>query len=117
MKKKILKALIEKSYTGTVLDAKTVEQIANQLKRSDLKQYLDALSLTEKKRTVIFESALDLSPKEKEQLIRLFPDKTTEFHTNKELLAGLKIINNDVIYNFNLKNEFENLQNYIAEQI
>jgi F0F1-type ATP synthase delta subunit len=46
---------------------------------------------------------------------RIFPDKRLEFSEDKSLIAGLKLIDNDIIYDFNLKNTFENLVSYINQ--
>jgi len=38
-----------------------------------------------------------------------------EFLEDKSLIAGIKLIDNDNIYDFNLKNTFENLVSYINQ--
>ena len=49
------------------------------------------------------------------ELKKLFPDKNIKFFEDKSLIAGLKLIDNDNIYDFSLKNTFKNLVSYINQ--
>jgi F0F1-type ATP synthase delta subunit len=47
------------------------------------------------------------------ELGAIFRGKRLEFSEDKSLIAGIKLVDNDIIYDFNLKNTFENLVSYI----
>ncbi len=116
MTKKDIKILAEKSYNNKgILDKTTATKIANRLSRADLKEYIKALRAIEQKNTV---TVVLPSPKAKnsdlEKEIRAkFAGKNISYEIDPELLAGIKIIDNDLIYNFNLKNTIERVINHI----
>ena len=44
----------------------------------------------------------------------IFPDKKIVLKEDKSLIAGIRIIDKDTIYDFNIKNTLENLVKYIS---
>lgn len=113
-----LKILATQSYTRGDLDPKKVESIARILKRSQLRQYLRAIKkLEESRKVVVVFSRFDDFKKEglKKTFAKLYPDKKIVFEEDKSLIVGVKVINNDEIFEFNLNNTLDNLSSYIQE--
>lgn len=113
---KQIKKLAESSYTRDLLDAKKVHRIVKFLSRGELKVYIGFLKSLENSKTVkVIVSRLDAKTVLSKELGGKFPGKKLEFSEDKSLIAGLKLIDNDIIYDFNLKNTFENLVSYINQ--
>ncbi|MGA2967553.1 MAG: F0F1 ATP synthase subunit delta [Candidatus Levyibacteriota bacterium] len=111
---KQIKKLAVASYLNGILDAKTVNRVAKILNRAQLKCYVNFLKNLEQSKVVkVIVSSLDAKSKLEKQLKARFPSKKIEFSEDKTLIAGLELIDGDVIYDFNLKNTFENLVSYI----
>lgn len=116
MKKKLLKQLINLSYEKLILNEEKAELISRYLSRKELKEYLKELKKWENETSVII--SLPRMPEIEEQKIflNLFPDKKIVYNIDPSLLVGVEIKNNDLIYNFNLKNTLENLVKHIIKQ-
>jgi F0F1-type ATP synthase delta subunit len=114
MTTKQIKKLATVSYTNNLLDGKKVQQIAKLLSRSQLKRYIQFLKSLEQSKTVkVVMASLDAKSGLEKQLKSKFPNKRLEFLEDKSLIAGMKIVDNDNIYDFSLANSFENLVSYI----
>lgn len=114
MTKKQLNQLVLYSYDNKVLNPKKVEAIAKTLKRRELKQYIKALKNWENKISVgVF---LPYLPKQKEEkmLKKLFPDKKLVYNLDPSLILGLKIIDNDNVYETSLKDNFNRLLSHLG---
>ncbi len=110
MKKVILKQLVDASYSkqGILLQNKVFD-IADHLKRKDLKSYIKALKMKEAKTTVLIETT-----SKKKQFIgttthKLFPNKKIRYIYSPNLLLGIKVTNNDIVYEANLAHSFNAL--------
>lgn len=114
MTKKQIKKLAEVSYTNNFLDAKKVERIAKNLTRGEIKEYISALKTKESKTSVIINIPAELSSKIKEKFQSFFPDKKIIYKVNPSLLVGVRIKNDDLIYNYNLKDTLEDLTSVIG---
>ncbi len=113
MTKKLLKQLIQESYKNGQLDEKQVFAIADLLTREELKEYIKFLRAAEKKRTIYIESA-----KITDDLMLLkdiFPKKRIIFKENPSLLAGIRIINNDDIFNFNVLKNLNDIIEFVEQ--
>lgn len=110
MTKKEIKKLVLASYTKEKLDVKKVNKIIKFFTKSDLKKYINYLKLSEKSKNIIVEVS-NLSEKSKimKEVKKMYPDKNISIKENKNIIAGIKITNNDIIYEANLKNNLENL--------
>jgi F0F1-type ATP synthase delta subunit len=114
MTTKQIKKLAMASYTGKILDLKKINRITKLLTRADLKRYIRFLKSLEKSKTVtVVTSNSDVKTELNKKLKQIFPGKRLEFSKDESLIAGIKLIDNDNIYDFNLKNTFENLVSYI----
>lgn len=116
MTTKQIKKLAVISYTGKSLDIKKVIRITKLLNRAQLKRYVQFLKSLEQTKTVrVIMSKFDAKSSLTKELKKVFPDKQFQFSEDKSLIAGLKLIDNDNVYDFNLKNTFENLVSYINQ--
>jgi F0F1-type ATP synthase delta subunit len=116
MTTKQIKNLATASYTNELLDSKKINRIVKLLNRSQLKRYIKFLKSLEQSKTVkVIMSKLASKNELAKNLKAQFPNKRLEFSEDKSLIAGLKLIDNDNIYDFNLKNTFENLVSYINQ--
>ena len=114
MDKKKIQALVFKSYAGRNLNSKKTKLIASMLNRKDLKKFISQLKNEENKRTV----TIMLSGKNTSNeaiFSRMFPNKQIVYKIDPSLIAGIKIIDNDRVFEFDLKNTFEELVNHIKE--
>ncbi|MCL4354100.1 hypothetical protein M1349_01355 [Patescibacteria group bacterium] len=118
MTSKQIKSLVLQSYTKEVLDQKKVTRIAKLLKRSDLKSYIKALKGLEKEKTVtVVLPDIKMKKKDLDKQFKLaFPNKSINYETDESLLVGVKIINNDLIYEFNLRDTLKRINSYIIER-
>lgn len=113
MNKKIINKLVAESYSKDVLDQKKVNKIASLISKVDLKKYINGLKLSEKKKSLIVSSPdnnQDLSKFEK-----LFPNKKIIFKKDSSQILGIKVVDNDLVYEFTLKNSLDNILNYLEQ--
>lgn len=112
--KKELKKLALSSFSGNDIDVKKVKRIAGVLSRRELRQYAKLLKLidSQKKVRVIISSKADKTLQSK--ISKMFVDKRVIFEEDPSLLLGVKIVNNDVLYDFNLKNELNEMKEFVA---
>jgi len=114
MTTKQIKNLAISSYTNNNLDIKKVRTVSKFLNRMQLKRYIQFLKNLEKNKTVVVAMPKLNDRNTLENVLRkIFPGKKLQFFEDKSLIAGLKLTNNDIIYDFNLKNTLENLVSYI----
>lgn len=113
MNYKKINKLAQISYNNNSLNQKRVNKISTLLSRSDLKKYINQLKLTEKKKSIIVSSPInsqDLTKFEK-----LFPNKKILFKKDPSLMLGVEIVDNDIVYEFTLKNSLDKILNYIEQ--
>lgn len=116
MTKKQIKQLANASFTKDSLDSKKVDKITKHLKRNELKVYIKALKNIENSKKVTFLIPIfGTSSNTITESKRLFPNKKIELKEDKTLLAGIRLIDKDNIYDFNLKNTFEKLVGFINQ--
>lgn len=105
--------LVKASYKDGALDAKKVSKITSLISKADLKQYINMLRQVEKKNTLMISSPIDY--KNQNDFKKMFPNKKIIFKNEPSLLLGIKIVDNDMIYDFTLKNTFEKIINHIKQ--
>ena len=117
MTKKLLQQLVLASYTGKNLNAKRVDEISNSLDKQDLKAYIRALKLMEQQKKVIV-----VMPKKsvyntrRKTLENLFPEKEFIFEEDPSLLLGMRLIDNDMVYEMSLKERLESILDEVNQQ-
>ena len=116
MTKKQIKQLVQASYTKDNLDPKKENRITKLFSRAELKEYIKGIKTFEKSKTlIVLEPKNSLSGSFNSVLKKQFPDKKIEFKEDPTLIAGIKVIDNDNVYDFNIKNILENLVSYINQ--
>lgn len=115
MNKKLLKQLVIESYTKEELDFTKVNAIADLLKRKDLKLYIRALRNQEKKKTVDVITPGELNRDEKKMVENTFKNKKINYIIDSSLIVGLKIIENDKVFDLNLGNTLYSLKEHIEQ--
>jgi len=114
MDKKTIKKLAEASYTNGKLDEKNVNKIAKYLNKSELKMYIKDLKSIEKSQTVYVIVPNLYTNLVVKDIKRMYPNKTVITQIDKSLIAGIKIVNNDEVYESNIKNNLNNLVKFIS---
>ncbi|MCL4353535.1 hypothetical protein M1615_03685 [Patescibacteria group bacterium] len=115
MDKKLIKKLASASYTKNLLDEVKVNKIAKELNRKELKLYVLALKNIERANTVYAYFPYFPGKDDIKNLKRLYPDKKLVAKTDKSLIAGVRIVNNDIIYENNIKNNLNKIISLISE--
>lgn len=115
MRKKIIKELALKSYNDIDLDEGIVDSIADRLSRHDLKLYIKELKNYEKKKNVYISLPYPPNKDEKDKVQILFPKKKISYIIDPSLVIGLKITNNDLITEMNLKHTLDDIMLYTTE--
>lgn len=111
---KFIKKLSLASYTNEKLDEKKVNTIVKKLSKSELKSYIKFLKNLEKQKTVyIYLSKMDTQIQN--EFDKMFKDKKIIIQEDKSLIAGFKIIDNDIIYEQNIKNNMLNIVSFIGQ--
>lgn len=111
-KKKIIQLALG-SYNGKNLDEKKVNAISSYLSRADLKRYINALqNLDNNKKLIVSSPTENFDTKSFE---KLFPDKRIIFKKDPSLLLGIQIVDNDIEYEFSLKNSLSKIISYIEK--
>lgn len=115
MNKKILNKLVENSLTRESLDPKKVERIAGILSRKELKSYITALKKWEMKKEIVIISPVALKKDTEKELKKMFKNKTIINKIDPTLLVGIRVIDNDLVYNLTLKDTLDNFTNFQKE--
>jgi hypothetical protein len=114
MNKTQLDEIIKISYKDCgCLDQKKVNKIVSLISNSDLKKYINGLKLSEKKKSLLVLSPVDNLNLKKFEAI--FPNKKIVFIKDSTLMLGMKIIDNDIVYEFTLKNSLDKILNYMEQ--
>lgn len=116
MTKRMIKKLALGSYSGKNLDSKKVNNIIKLLNHSELKIYLKAVKNYENSQTITLITPVKTgSEKILKEIKNMFLDKKIILKQDKNLIAGVRIIDNDTIYDFNVQNTLENLVSYVSQ--
>ncbi len=115
MKRQTLKQMVIGSYSDGELDARKINKIADLLTKKELRLYIKALKNWERENKIIVEVAskggFDL-----DGIQELFPDKKLVVTVDPSLLLGMRLYNNDDIFEMSLKNTLEKVTEHIEEQ-
>ncbi len=117
MTKRLLQQLVLASYQDEDLDAHNVDEISKRLSTKDLKAYLRALKLMEQQKKIyIAMPSASVYNTSKKDLKKLFPKKELVFTEDPSLLLGMRLIDNDMVYDMNLKSRLENVIEEVEQQ-
>ena len=109
MTKKIVKQLAEESFEKKSLNEKKISLITARLKKTDIRAYIRALTLLTYQKTVFVQTPVAIDETSQKQLQLKFPNKKMIYTIHKDLLAGMKIIDNDLLYDYSLEAKIERL--------
>lgn len=115
MTKKQIEKLISESYREKDLDSKSIDQITNALDRNELKEYIKALKHWERSNSVIITLSHPPEENDKKKFLNLFPNKKIVYNIDPSLLVGLKIKNNDIISEYDLRDTLEDIVDYVSQ--
>ena len=110
-----IKKIAALSFTKNDLDPEKVNLIKEYLKRKELKEYIKELSRIINKKTVVVISALPIDEQSRKKISSIFYDKKIEYDIDHSLVMGIKIIENDNIYEFNLKKTLEDISSHVID--
>ncbi|MDO8660103.1 MAG: hypothetical protein Q7K54_05940 [Candidatus Parcubacteria bacterium] len=113
MNTKKINQLVLSSFSNLYLQEKKVKKIASLLDKSDLKKYINGLRRQEMKKSLIV--ATPMNNNDKGKFTKLFPNKKIIFKRDPSLMLGVKIVDNDMIYEFTLRNSLDKILNYIEQ--
>ena len=117
MTKRLLQQLVLGSYRNGSLNAKTVSEISARLERNNLKAYIRALKLMEQKKKIYIAmpkaSVYNIS---KKKLQEIFPEKEFLFEEDPSLLLGMKVVDDDMIYEMSLKDRLKSVLEEVGQQ-
>jgi hypothetical protein len=113
MNAKKMSKLIAASYKNDNLDQAKVNKIVSLLGKNDFKKYINGLKLTEKKKNLIISSPINNQDINKFR--NLFPHKKIILKNDPSLMLGVQIIDNDIVYEFTLKNSLDKMLSYIEQ--
>ena len=120
MIKRDVKKFVLASYTKDQLDEKKVKRITLMLSRSNLKQYIKYLKTYEKQNTVtiVVPNEKFLGKNELERMFKgVLNGKKIKIEIDPSLIVGVRIIDNDSIYEYSLKNTLEKIGTHVGNQI
>lgn len=110
MTNKKIKQLASLSYLNNNLNQKTVKKISSKLDRKELKKYIKILKMLEKKKIVYITLPTSSVDKQmRKNLIEIFKGKKIIFKVDKNLIAGIKIVDFDNVYDFSLSSKLNNI--------
>lgn len=113
MNSKKIGKLIAASYKDGYLDQKKVNRITSLLSKSDLKKYINGLKLKELKKSIIISSPIN--DQDLKKFEKLFPHKKIILKKDPSLMLGVQVVDNDIVYDFTLKNSLDKIQDYIEQ--
>ncbi|MDO8639906.1 MAG: hypothetical protein Q7R53_03180 [bacterium] len=110
-----LENLVTLSYTGDSLNEEAVLAVADRLKRGSLKRYIKELRMRENKNRVIVTLPFQPDENDKKRFGDIFAGKNILFRIDQSLLMGVQIIDNDIVYNLNLKDSLERVVSHVSK--
>lgn len=114
MTRKQIKKLIGASYHDNSLDLVRVNRIVRNLTIKELKLFIKLLKNYEKSKTVtIFLSDILGKNEITKHMRKIYPDKNIIIKEDKSIIGGIRIIDNDTIYDANIKNSIGEMISFI----
>lgn len=116
MTKRDIRQLVIASYTKNRLDEKKVEKIAHLLSKNDLKAYIRGLKLEEQKHKIYLAlPTKTVYNKARKEFEETFEGKEIIFTEDPSLLLGLKVLDDDMLYEVSLAEKINQLTKSVEE--
>ena len=114
---KKVKKMALKSFNENSLDQKIISLVSKKLNKKDLKVYINELKrINDVKFVKVYvPDKKIMTDKMTQSLSKFFVNKELRIIEEPELIAGLRIVDNDLIYELNLRDNFENMIEYLKE--
>ena|SRR3989344_6068680 len=111
MTRKEIKTLALRSFIRNNLDPKKVKLFSSKMTRKQLRDYIKYIKFYDarNKITIVFPHLDKIKKTDLKAFTKLFANKKIIYHEDPSLLLGIRVINNDLVYDFNLKDSFENI--------
>lgn len=113
--KRVVKKLVQASFLQGKIDKDRVLRIGNSLNRGQLKQYLFELKKKEKEQILYVDIPFNHHELYQKELEKIFPGKRIIFRRDQNLLLGIRIVDNDNIYEISMNKVLTDLVDYIKE--
>ena len=110
-----IKQLVLASYTQGMLDEDRVMQIADALSRNNLKRYIRAIKLQEAQQDVTIEVAAETDESFVHEMEQIFSEKNVTVQVDPTLLLGVRITDNDMVYEASMKHTLDDLITKMSE--
>jgi hypothetical protein len=115
MNNTVVKNLALFSYKDEKIDIKKVEQIVKILNKADFRKYIKYLKLVERSKTINIILSKKIDNKTEMLFKNKYRGKNINFTIDKNLILGFKILDNDFIYEYNLKDAFNKIEKFIIQ--
>lgn len=117
MNSKKITQLADISFENNKLNTNIVEKITKKLNSKEFREYIKALKRVLAKTNVYIESASELDTKDKKSFEEIYKNKSLVFRTNPELIMGIRIIEDDMVYNLNIENSIIQIKDYLDKSL
>ena len=100
-----LKKLAQDSFDNTQMDQRKVKRITKLLNRENLREYIKDLKRIEKKKTIFLvvpDDKISSVSQVAEKISKLYPNKKIMIQMDPTLIAGIRVVNDDLIYEVSL---------------
>ena len=116
MNRQTLKQLVMESHSESgELDAEKINKIADLLSKKELRLYIKALKNWDKQTKIMIdvpsEDTFNL-----DELKELFPNKRFMVSVDPSLMLGMRLQDNDDVFELSLKNTLDKITEHIEEQ-
>lgn len=111
MTRKEIKLIALKSFVKNNLDPKKVKLFSSKMTRKQLRDYIKYLKFYDarSKITVVVPDLDKIKKTDLKVFTKFYSEKKVIFKEDPSLLLGVRIINNDLVYDLNLKDSFEDI--------
>ncbi len=116
MNKSDLKNLALASYKNNELSWKRISKIIKHLNKPELRHYIKLLKMLEKQKTISIilpKTTLKQRNDVIKKFAKIYKNKKIDILENKDMVLGIKIIDNDLIYEYNLNHTLNNIKDQI----
>lgn len=116
MTTKQIKKLAMQSFKDDNLDIKKMKRIVQILRKKELKTYIKFIKNLKNEREIKVFTAVGMKDKKTtDKITSIFPNKKVRYFIEPGIIAGIRITDNDMVYEFNLKDSLENLIAHIKQ--
>ncbi len=116
MTTKQIKKLAAQSFKDDNMDIKKIKRIIPHLRKRELKTYIKFIKKLENEKEVKVFTPVEMADKKIiDSITSIFPNKRVKYAVGPDIIAGIRIVDNDMVYEFNLKDSLENLIAHIKQ--